>query len=85
MSRQATFDELAAVLRDRRAELLDALGLEVANMHIPTDGRGLRILLSVPEDFDQELPARLGMQLEDGTEVEIPMEVRRDFQPFRPL
>lgn len=80
--RSATFNELAEIVRDQSSVIQEKLSVEQANMFIPTDGKGLRIRVSVPKDAPDDLPERLEMSLRDGDDVEVPLEITKDFQPF---
>ena len=82
MSRQATFDDLAALLRGHSEDIQKKLDVPQANMSIPTDGKGLRIRVSVPEDSSGDFPEQIKMSLDDGSEVDVPLEVHRDFRPY---
>ena len=84
MGRQATFDDLAALLRGHSGEIQKKLHVDRANMSIPTDGKGLRIRVSVPEDSSGDFPDQIEMSLDDGTQLNVPLEVHKDFRPYRP-
>ena len=50
MGRPATFNDLTEILRDQSEAIQKRLNVARANMFIPTDGKGLRIRVSVPQD-----------------------------------
>ncbi len=84
MGRPATFNDLAEVLREQSHAIQKRLNVSRANMFVPTDGKGLRIHVSVPRDCPDSLPGQIEMRLKDGTEVDVPLEISKDFQPFEP-
>ena len=84
MSRRPTPEELTALLRDH-AELLHArLGLRTAQFRIPTDGRGLRVKVSVRPGEKSRLPRSVDLDIEAET-LRIPLEVVEDYEDFEPL
>ncbi len=84
MGRPATYEDLSEVLRDQSDAIQQTLNVDRANMFIPTDGKGLRIRVSVPQDSPEDLPEQIEMCLTDGTDVDVPLEISRDFQPVKP-
>lgn len=81
--RPATFSDLTEVLREQSNIIQERLSVGQANMSIPTDGKGLRIHVSVPQDAPNGLPEKIEMRLSDGSDVEVPLEVTKDFRPYR--
>lgn len=84
MGRRATFNDLTEVLREQSEAIKQKLNVAHANMFIPTDGKGLRIHVSVPQACPDSLPEQIEMRLNDGTEVDVPLEISKDFQSFEP-
>jgi hypothetical protein len=67
-------------------EIYRALGLDPHDAHLsmPTDGRGVRIRASVMGPKADSVPTRITLQFNDR-HLSIPIEVKADFQGFRPL
>ncbi len=84
MGRPATFNDLTEVLREQSEAIKQKLNVDRANMFIPTDGKGLRIHVSVPKGCPDGLPEHIEMRLNDGTDVDVTLEISKDFQPFKP-
>jgi len=84
MGRPATFSDLTEILREQSEAIQEKLNVASANMFIPTDGKGLRIRVSVPHDCPDDLPEELEMRLNDGTDVDVPLDISKDFRPFEP-
>ena len=78
--RAPTFREISEVVREQQAKIQEELGVSKTNMFIPTDGKGLRLRICVPDDSPDDLPEEIEMCLADGSNVVIPLEITRDFR-----
>jgi len=81
MARTATAGELLQILRTYSHELQRRLHLPEAQFSLPTDGRGLRIKVSVRPHRHADLPNRIMFEM-GGAILEIPLEVSEDFQDY---
>jgi len=79
--RRATAQELVRILREQPLELQAALGVSMAQLSIPTDGRGLRIRVSMPAGADVSIPETIQWRLGDEL-VEIALEAAGDYQDY---
>ncbi len=84
MTRRPRATELHKILRDRSLEIEDRLAVSPVQLSMPVDGKGVRIKVSVQKGFGGALPSKIEFPL-DGETLEIPLEVREDFQDYRPL
>ena len=85
MKRTTTFEDLQEILTKHSVRLLERLKVREANLSIPTDGQGLRIKVSVhPGTKGSEKRERVDFELDDGSIVEVRLEVVEDFQEYRP-
>jgi hypothetical protein len=78
--RLATPTELRKLLREHGAEVRNLLGEPYAQLSIPTDGRGLRVLADIPRPGASgriTLTYRL-----DGQDLEVPVELSDDFETY---
>lgn len=83
MNRPSAGDVLR-ILRMYSTELISTLKLPRAHLSLPTDGKGVRIRLSVlPEDVSR-VPPSIQVSL-DGRLLTVPLEAVGDYQDFEPL
>lgn len=78
--RTVTFDELRRILREHSDQLCRMLGEPRAQLSIPMDGRGLRILAGVPRPGASG-HVMLSYSL-DGKKLKIPVELSDDFENY---
>lgn len=83
MKRTATFQDLSVVLQEQAERLLGLLRLESAQLCIPTDGKGLRIRVSVPPGSGRHIPETIALDVH-GETVEVGLELAEDYQDYRP-
>jgi len=84
MSRRATAQEISSLLRDRGSELRALLREPKAQLSMPMDGHGVRILARLPHPPMASMVS-LTLILESGEDVEIPVQLSADFESFRAL
>ncbi len=80
MPRRATAVEVMTLLRERPHDVLDMLNEPEAQLSLPVDGAGVRILAAVPH-----LPVSSGTVLRlsiAGQEVEVPVEFSEQAEEF---
>ncbi len=80
----ATAKDLLRLLRERAPEVRQRLAVEDAQLSLPTDGKGLRIKVSVRPGMSSELPHHIEFEL-DNRIIDVPLEVDEDFQEYEPL
>lgn len=81
MSRQATALEIMHLLRTRFGDVQAMLGEPKAQLSLPTDGKGARVLARVPHP-----PARAEVTLVmtiDDQKVEFPVQLTADLERVR--
>ena len=81
MSRLATATEILALLRGRPDDVRGLLGEPSAQLSLPTDGRGARILARVPYTPHQS-STKLVMSIND-IEVVVPVQLLKGIETFR--
>jgi hypothetical protein len=79
--RKATTPEILDLLRTHSGELRDILGEPAAQLSLPTDGRGARVLARLPHTPDQH-ETTVVMVLDDQT-LEIPVQLSGDYERMR--
>jgi len=81
MPRRATASEILTLLGKRSDEILGMLGEPEAQLSLPTDGAGARVLAALPHT------PRIGqvfLRFDIGDEeVEVPVELSTEFEHFR--
>ena len=83
--RRATYGELRELLSSAQRRLLVRLGTPPnAQLSVPADGRGLRILVETEAGFAGAVPKTVHMDLH-GEDVAIRVEVRDTAQSYRAL
>lgn len=83
MARKATPQELRTLLREKTAEIRRSVGDPEAQLSIPTDGKGLRILAvlrKVPNVPSTVITVRLANE-----DLEVSVELLSDFELFQIL
>ncbi|WP_339735201.1 hypothetical protein [uncultured Gimesia sp.] len=81
---QPTYQQLKELLADSDS-VLTRLGLPNATFMIPTDGKGMRILVSGPKQQCTPGSRVLDWKLSDGETVSVLFEICDDFTPVEPL
>lgn len=81
--RDATFEELTELLGRDPAALLGRIGIPDCQLSIPTDGKGLRVLVETAPGEGASVPASVELRV-GGEEVRIPLEVRESRQRYVP-
>jgi hypothetical protein len=81
MVRKITATELQDVMRHRLSEVTKHMNVTALSLGIPVDGKGLRLKASVKEGEGENVPRCVTVDIE-GDEVEIPIEVEEDWEPF---
>ncbi len=84
MGRPATFEELRQILSERSADLQRQLKVADAQLGIPTDGKGLRIQVSIRPGTAVKIPEVISFELADGS-VDVTLEVIENYQQYKPL
>jgi len=79
MPRKATVEDVQRILVDQSVDLGRRLHLPEAQFGLPVDGAGVRIRVSVPKGQQPDVPAEMEFDL-DGETVEVPLEVRDDYE-----
>ena len=80
MYRLATAAELIELLRQHSGDVRRLLKLPRAQLSIPTDGHGLRVLAEIPNrPKNRHVIIRYNLR---GQDIEIPVEVRDTFEKF---
>ena len=82
--RHATFAELKELLTSDPTKLLLEIGKPDAQLSIPVDGQGLRILVEVEAGQSKKVPASVFVRIGDE-DLELHLEVRETAQDYRPL
>jgi hypothetical protein len=82
--RRATFPELQELLNHDHARLLSAIGNISAQLSIPVDGRGLRVLVETEDGLSKGVPSSVNVII-GGEDVEIVLESRDSIQEYVPL
>jgi hypothetical protein len=83
MARRATASEILKLLRDRSGEMRALIGEPMAQLSMPTDGKGLRVLAALPHPTTGAVVI-LRVTVGDE-EVEVPVQISGDFERFRAL
>ena len=84
MPRQATANEITAILRNQSSRFLRELQLEDAQLSIPVDGKGLRVKVSVRKGETRSIANSVTWRI-DEKQVTIPIEVAEDYEEYYPL
>lgn len=84
MIEKPNYQQLKKLIAERSAELTEKLDATCANLMIPVDGQGLRILASVPEGESKPGLTTVNIETEEGIKFDISIEVRQDFSPVKP-
>ena len=82
--RQATFSELQELLTSDPMKLLSQIGNLEAQLSIPVDGQGLRILVETQSGRSKEVPVSVCVRI-GGENVGIRLEARETAQDYEPL
>ena len=82
--RNATFAELQKLLTTNPASLMSSIGKTGCQLSIPTDGRGLRVLVETEPGEGAEVPNNVSVVI-DHEVVCVPLEVRETKQAYEPL
>jgi hypothetical protein len=81
--RRATYSELRDLLTSNPTKLLWIIGNPNAQLSIPLDGRGLRVLVEIQAGRSKEVPATVHVRIGDE-DVDIHMEARETAQKYKP-
>lgn len=81
-TRAATGSEILEILREHSAELKRRLRLSDVQFSLPTDGKGLRIKVSLRRQGGGSLPSRIEFPLGEVV-VAVPLEVAHDYQDYQ--
>ncbi len=84
-SEKATYQQLKDLLTGRLDHLKSKLNVSNANLMVPTDGKGLRILASVPAGEGKPGHSTIECELSTGKTVSVDVEVHQDYEEVRPL
>ena len=85
MPRPATLAELQTLLSEHPMRVLSRVGDEHAHLSIPTDGRGLRVLVETRTDrLAERVPDSLRIRVR-GHMVDVPLEARATAQNYELL
>ena len=85
MIRSATFAELQMLLSKYPVRILSHVGDVHAHLSIPTDGKGLRILVETQTDAEAErVPTSLHVRVR-GFTVNVPLQARATAQNYQSL
>ncbi len=79
--RSAEADEIVALLNEHVGEVLARIAVWPVTLSVPLDGRGARILASVPDGTARNVPEELVFEWK-GERVSVPVEVKEDYLPF---
>lgn len=83
MSRKATVREIILLLREYGPELEKQIPAEPVQLSFPTDGKGIRIKVSVRPGQKDQVPEMLEFNFHDNTLI-LPLEVAEDYQEYEP-
>ncbi len=81
--RRATYSDLRDLLTSDPMKLLWIIGNPDAQLSIPLDGRGLRILVETQAGRSKEVPTSVCVRI-GGEDVDIHMEARDTAQKYTP-
>jgi len=77
-----TLDRLVRILRNHSVALQQRIAAPCPmTLSLPTDGRGIRVRVSVPAGCGSQVPGQINFTL-DGQEDIIPLEVQEGFPQF---
>jgi hypothetical protein len=83
MSRIATAREILLLLREFSLELEKQIPADPVQLSFPTDGKGIRIKVSVRPGQKDQVPEMIPFSLNDDTLI-LPLEVAEDYQEYEP-
>lgn len=81
MARPIPLDRLMRIMRYHSVELQHQIGSCPIQLSIPTDGKGVRVKVSVPSGYRSQIPDHVTFTL-DGQAYDIPLETKEDFQSY---
>ena len=74
-------DRLLLLMRDHSVELQRKISNIPMQLSIPTDGKGLRVKVSVPKGYRSQIPDNVTFTM-DGKSYLIPLETEEDYQNY---
>lgn len=75
------FDRLLRIMRHHSLELQHHIGSCPIQLSLPTDGKGVRVKVSVPSGYRFQIPDHVIFTL-DGQDYVISLETAEDFQSY---
>jgi len=84
MKRSATVSDILQILRHHSIELQKRLAISPLQLTMPTDGKGVRIKVSVQQGQQHKLPRMIEFPLGDDM-LNVPLEVQEDYQEYKLL
>jgi hypothetical protein len=81
MARAASLSELFELLRTHSGTIRQMLGEPDAQLSVPTDGKGLRVLAEIPGFVGGPRHIKITYKLR-GREIEVPIEISTGYENY---
>ena len=81
MTRKATANDILYILKEHSVSLQRRIPVSPVQFSLPTDGKGPRVRVSVCPNSKSKIPDVIEFDL-DGDIVELPLEIREDYQDY---
>ncbi len=79
---EADYSDVACALNEHTNELMERIPVDRVELSQPIDGKGARILASVPAGDGERMPRALDIRLGDRL-VRVPLEISEDYSEVR--
>ena len=83
MARKATVKEILFILSNYSLDLVKQIHTDPVQLSLPTDGKGIRIKVSVLPGQKDQVPEMIRFSLNDDTLI-LPLEAAEDYQQYEP-